>query len=67
MTMKILVVDDDSIPREVLRGFLVNQGYSALTAADGEEALKVFQQELVHRFFLTIECPDTKAMNSWRR
>jgi DNA-binding NtrC family response regulator len=61
MTMKILVVDDDSIQREVLRGFLANQGYSTLTAADGEEALKVFQREMVHLVLLDFRMPGCKG------
>ena len=61
MPMKILVVDDDSIQREVLKGFLVNQGYSTLTAVDGEEALKVFQRELVHLVLLDYRMPGCKG------
>lgn len=61
MTMKILVVDDDSIQREVLRGFLVNQGYSTLTAADGEEALRIFQREAVHLVLLDYRMPGCKG------
>ncbi len=61
MPMKILVVDDDSIQREVLKGFLVNQGYSTLTAVDGEEALNVFQRELVHLVLLDYRMPGCKG------
>ena len=59
--MKILVVDDDSIQREVLKGFLVNQGYSTLSAVDGEEALKVFQHELFHLVLLDYRMPGCKG------
>ncbi len=37
--MKLLVVDDDSVMRMVLRTLLRSEGYSVVTAADGEEAL----------------------------
>jgi two-component system response regulator AtoC len=61
MTMKILVVDDDSIQREVLKGFLANQGYSTLTAVDGEQALQVFQREPVHLVLLDYQMPGYKG------
>ncbi len=40
--MKILVVDDEEIQRELLRGFLEKQGYEVTPAADGHEALSFF-------------------------
>ncbi len=39
----ILVVDDESYLRKMLSGMLRKQGYTVLEAADGEEALKVFE------------------------
>lgn len=56
--MKILVVDDDPIQRELLSGFLVNQGYSTFTAANGEDALKIFQNEPVNLVLLDHRMPD---------
>lgn len=41
-TVKILVVDDESRMRKLVRDFLVKKGYEVLEAADGEEALDVF-------------------------
>ena len=38
-TIKILVVDDESRMRKLVRDFLVKKGYEVLEAADGEEAL----------------------------
>ena len=38
----ILVVDDESRIRKVLKDFLIKESYSILEAADGEEALKVY-------------------------
>jgi len=40
--MKILLVDDERIQRELLQGFLVNQGYEVIAAADGQQALEIF-------------------------
>ena len=40
--IKILVVDDESRMRKLVRDFLVKKGYEVLEAADGEEALNLF-------------------------
>jgi len=42
--IKILVVDDESRMRKLIKDFLVQKGYSILEAGDGEEALKVFEE-----------------------
>lgn len=39
---KILVVDDESRMRKLVRDFLVKNNYEVLEAADGEEALNLF-------------------------
>ena len=41
-TIKILVVDDESRMRKLVRDFLVKKGYEVLEAGDGEEALDLF-------------------------
>jgi len=55
--MNILIVDDDAVQRDLLKGFLVNQGFRALTAPDGREALKLFQREPVHLVILDHRMP----------
>ena len=39
-----LVVDDESRMRKLIKDFLAQKGYSILEAADGEEALQVFEE-----------------------
>ncbi len=39
----ILIVDDESRVRKLIKDFLTKENYQTLEAADGEEALKVFQ------------------------
>lgn len=39
---KILVVDDESRMRKLVKDFLVKSGYSVIEAADGEEAVDIF-------------------------
>lgn len=43
--LKVLVVDDESRMRKLVRDFLVRHGYEVLEAGDGEEALDVFYRE----------------------
>ncbi|MCD6319259.1 MAG: sigma-54-dependent Fis family transcriptional regulator [Candidatus Desulfofervidaceae bacterium] len=40
--MKILLVDDEKVQRDLLQGFLANQGYDVVTSADGPRALEIF-------------------------
>ena len=42
--LKILVVDDESRMRKLVRDFLVKSNYDVLEAGDGEEALDIFFQ-----------------------
>ncbi len=37
----VLVVDDEPLQRDILKTILEDEGYEALTASSGEEALKV--------------------------
>jgi len=43
-SLKILVVDDESRMRKLVRDFLVKQDFEVLEAADGEEALDIFYE-----------------------
>ena len=40
----VLVVDDESRMRKLVKDFLAQKGYKILEAADGEEALKTFEE-----------------------
>ena len=42
MDKKILIVDDESRIRKLIKDFLTRQGYIVCEAADGEEALDIF-------------------------
>ncbi len=41
---KILVVDDESRMRKLIKDFLAQKGYEILEAEDGEEALEIFEE-----------------------
>jgi len=55
--VRILIVDDDALQRELLKGFLDNQGYNTLTASDGLEALRLFERESVQLVLLDQKMP----------
>jgi len=49
--MKILIVDDEEMQRDMLHGFLVKQGYGVQSAASGDDALLLFAK---HSFDLVL-------------
>lgn len=46
LTFTVLVVDDESIVREVLSLILEENGGKVLIAADGQEAVEIFKQHI---------------------
>ncbi|MDR2550289.1 MAG: sigma-54 dependent transcriptional regulator [Desulfobulbus sp.] len=56
--MNILIVDDESLQRNLLAGFLAKQGYTAIEAASGEEALHRFMADAVGLVLLDHRMPD---------
>lgn len=44
--MKILIAEDDAVSRIALEGFLTKWGYQVLATADGEQALKAFDDDV---------------------
>ena len=61
--IKILVVDDESRMRKLVRDFLVRKDYDVLEAGDGEEALDIFYKDKeVALIILDVMMP---KMNGW--
>ncbi len=61
---KILIVDDESRMRKLVRDFLVKRGFDALEAANGEEALDIFYQEKnINLIILDVMMP---KLNGWQ-
>lgn len=61
--IKILVVDDESRMRKLVRDFLVREDYEVLEAGDGEEALDIFYaQKDIALMILDVMMP---KMNGW--
>ena len=61
--IKILVVDDESRMRKLVRDFLVRQDYEVLEASDGEQALDIFYEDKdIALILLDVMMP---RMNGW--
>jgi CheY-like chemotaxis protein len=63
---KILVVDDESDVVAYLTTFFQDQGYSTLSAPDGEQALKVLEQERPDLVTLDITMPNRSGLRFYR-
>ncbi len=55
----VLIVDDESRIRKLVKDFLTKEGFRTLEAGDGEEALKVFEenQEKINIILLDVMMP----------
>lgn len=60
--IKIVIADDDPHIRELVRLFLEKEGVHVLEAADGEEALRVMEQDKADMVILDIMMPN---MDGW--
>jgi two-component system, NtrC family, response regulator AtoC len=56
--MKILIVDDESMQRKLLKGFLEKQGYEVAEAENGEQALEIFRRLPFQLVLLDHRMPD---------
>jgi two-component system, OmpR family, KDP operon response regulator KdpE len=63
---KIMVVDDDPQIRRVLRTAFVAQGYEALDARNGEEALEMLRDEKVDLVILDVNMPGMSGLDTCR-
>ena len=64
---KILVVDDDPRLRDLLRRYLNEQGYQALTAEDAREMNKIWQREHIDLLVLDLMLPGEDGLSVCRR
>jgi PleD family two-component response regulator len=58
---RILIVDDDEVNVDVLRTFLSNEGFSVLSASDGQEALSILGKEIVDVVITELMVPKIDA------
>lgn len=63
----ILVVDDEEGIRDSLRGILEDEGYEVLTAENGEEGLKIFDEQSPDLVLLDIWLPGMDGIEALKR
>ena len=61
--IQILVVDDESRMRKLVKDFLQREGYSVLEAGDGMEAMDIFYEQKVDLVILDVMMP---RMDGWQ-
>ena len=61
--IQILVVDDESRMRKLVKDFLQREGYSVLEAGDGMEAMDIFYEQKIDRVILDVMMP---RMDGWQ-
>ena len=57
MQTRILVADDNAEIREILRILLTGEGYEVIEAANGEEALTIFENEYIDLGIIDVMMP----------
>jgi len=58
----VLVIDDDEIQRDLMRRFLISEGFTVQTARDGEEGLRLARRLLPLAITLDVMMP---GMDGW--
>lgn len=66
-TNHILVVDDESDVRNLLRKFLTRRGYEVLTAGDGEAAIEAIRENRPDIVLLDIRLPKMDGLSVLQR
>lgn len=67
MQKTILIVEDEHILREVMKDYLLNEGYEVLEAENGKEALSLFHDHEVHLIILDIMLPEIDGWSVCQR
>ena len=63
-SLKILVVDDESRMRKLVKDFLTKKGFTVIEAGDGEEAVdKFFEEKDIALIILDVMMP---KMDGWQ-
>ncbi len=62
-TLKILVVEDDQLSREMIRLFLERRGHNVDDAENGKQALQLFRSNIYDLIFMDIILPDFNGLH----
>lgn len=64
--MKILVVDDEKLIRDVIREYLINENYEVIEAKDGIEAVKLAEENNIDLIILDIMMPNMDGYTAYK-
>lgn len=64
---KILVVDDEQNIVNVVRAYLEKEGFDVITAMDGEKALEIYGDEVIHLIVLDLMLPKLSGKEVCRK
>ncbi|WP_152392924.1 response regulator transcription factor [Paenibacillus guangzhouensis] len=67
MSRTILIVEDELILREIMKDYLLEEGYEVLEAGDGKHALALFQEHEVDLIILDIMLPELDGWSVCKR
>ncbi|NIO03283.1 MAG: response regulator [Proteobacteria bacterium] len=62
--MKLLIVEDEKSQREMLEGFLIQQGFSVSSVESGKRALEAVRQEPFDLVFLDYKMPQMNGLQT---
>lgn len=62
MHAQVLIIEDDSKLAVLIRDYLQDNGYKALTASDGKEGLEVYEQQPIDAVILDLGLPDIDGL-----
>jgi len=63
----ILIVEDDTGNRELLKELLLFQGYQALEAESGKQAMACLKAEAIDLILMDISLPDTNGLTLMKK
>ena len=66
-SLTLLLIDDEEQIRATVGTFLSKMGYEVLTAADGEEGLRLFEEQGADIIISDIQMPDLNGIELLRR
>ncbi|MFS0647509.1 response regulator transcription factor [Siminovitchia sp. 179-K 8D1 HS] len=67
MRKTILIVEDEDILREIMKDYLLNEGYEVFEVVDGNEALTIFEKHEIHLIILDIMLPELDGWSVCKR
>ncbi len=67
MPKNILIVEDEDILREIMKDYLLDEGYNVVEAVDGNEALAIFEEKEIHLIILDIMLPELDGWSVCKR